>query len=276
MKTTLLLFISLLCLNITNAQLTKAQVYDFQVGDVFQVKTNGAGVGPKPIETDTIVAKYYSSGMDTLVYVKKHLYYVGPFMQNPPIFNYSIDTVLITNLNAPAGHFTDISCLPATDTMMIDSCGNSYERLHSNSDTSCFEPLIWYSDLFLGLGGPYYYKYDGTLFGTGIEWYSKTLTYYHSNQYGECGTYQPVASLNDLVLDEEVKIFPVPATSEIQLEANLPITAYTIYSISCLESIQKGTINSGNTIDVSSLKSGIYLLELRFSDSMKTVRFIKQ
>lgn len=277
MKTVLLLFISCLSLNTNFAQLTNAQVYNFAVGDVFQVKYDGPGVGPKPIETDTVIAKYYSSGMDSLFYIMNHLEYVGSFMQNPPIYNYYIDTVIITNLNALANHFNYFnSCRPTSDTVMISSCGFTFERLHSNHADTCFEPPIWYSDLYPGLGGPYYYMYDPSLFGTGQEWYSKTLNYYHSNQHGECGTYQSVASLNDFSLDFEVNIFPVPATSEIQIEAALPITDYAIYSMNGLELLQNEKINSSGKIDLSSLQAGGYLLQISSSDRVKKIKFIKQ
>lgn len=274
MKLTLLVFISCLSLNTNYAQLTNAQVYDFEVGDVFQVKYANSSTGPKPIETDTVVAKYYSNGMDSLFYVMNHLVYVGSYMQSPPIYNYSIDTVIITNLNAPAQHFTYFTCLLASDTVMTSSCGVTFERLHSNYDTSCFEPQTWYSDLCPGLGGPYYYAYDPSLVGSSSEWYSKKLSYYNSNQHGECGVYQDVASLKDLALDFEVKVFPVPAIAEIQIEMSLPVTSYRIYSLSGTESIREGMIHSGGKIDVSSLKPGVYLLELSSSENKKTVRFM--
>ncbi|MDF3027796.1 MAG: Secretion system C-terminal sorting domain [Fluviicola sp.] len=278
MKTLLFLFISCFSLKMSYAQPSNAQIYDFDIGDVFQVNSMGSYPGPPIplIQTDTVIAKYYSNGMDTLYYVINRLDYVQGFMQTPSFYDYYIDTLVVTNLNAPAAHFTSTSCLPVTDTLLVSACGVTYERLHSNHDTSCFEPQIWYSDLYLGLGGPYYYRFDPTAPIQGGDWFSKTLIYYHSAQHGECGVFQSVASLDDLSLDFEVKVFPIPASKEIRIESAFPLTAYRIYSFNGAETMQKGMIGSDGSIDISSLHPGVYFLEMSSSDSMKTARFIKQ
>ena len=271
----ILLFICLLFnFQCSFAQLTNEQVYDFEVGDVFQVKFAGSVPGA-PTETDTIIAKFYSSGMDTLFYVKSHFQYNPGYMQSPASYNYSIDTMAITYLTDPAQHYGYGSCLPPTDSVRVDNCGNSFIRLQSNHDSTCFEPIIWFSDLYYGLGGPYYYLNDGTALPA--LWYSKTLTYYNTQQHGECGTFQSYASINELNTFS-IELAPNPVENALRIIVNNaePLLDYAIYSSSGML-LSDGTITwASEEIDLSTLEKGYYFLQVRSGTEMSSLPFVKE
>src|SRR4051812_21745565 len=62
-----------------NDTLTRAQVYNFNVGDTFDYEISGGGINnPIPYsfgyERQIVEAKYYSSGLDTLFLILKTVY----------------------------------------------------------------------------------------------------------------------------------------------------------------------------------------------------------
>ena len=263
-------------INTSYAQLTNGQVYDFQPGDVFQVTYGSGYPGPSPIVTDTIIGKSFTAGMDSITYVISRLSYTGANSQgNPPIYNYSIDTILITNLNAPATHFTYTSCLPTSDSTFTDSCGSLYAQRFSNFDTTCFEPPIWNSILYQGLGGPYYYRFDASISGSSNDWYSKTLTYYNSSVYGECGTLKTFTSIKENGI-KTVKTYPNPAKNEITVETENPNnTTLHLYDIIGKEVLQQTLYTNKTTISIQKLPKGVYTIAIVENHAIRTSKLIK-
>jgi hypothetical protein len=156
---------------------------------------------------------------------------------------------------------------------MIDDCGITFERLHSNYDTTCFEPPNWHSDLYYGLGGPYYYTYDPSIIGGGT-WHSKTLTYYNSAQYGECGIFQSFVGLNEPDEIKTITVSPNPVVNTLKITTELEKWNYTILS-SAGKILKMDNMNGKtNSIDVSSLNSGYYFL-LIIGNSTETIPFVK-
>lgn len=262
MKKTITFLLFIICVSQTNAQLTNSQVYNFEIGDVFQITFSAGFPGPHPVVVDTIVNKTYSTGLDSIIYTVNRLEYLAPATFGAPAtFNYSVETLIITNLSLHADHYTYSTCLPATDTMIIGNCNETIERLHSNFDTTCFEPSTWYSDLYEGLGGPYYYSYDPTISGSGNDWYSKTLSYYNTSQHGECGTLLSFVGLNELV-EINVNVFPKPASDKLHVKTQFQQCRYKI--ISATGSLIKSGSNQEHEfeIDISLLQKGIYTIEI--------------
>ena len=81
-----------------------------------------------------------------------------------------------------------------------------------------------------------------------------------------------------LSIDEEniskVSIFPNPVTDVIQVTGNLSFTSYSIYNISG-QQVLSGAIDD-NKIEVLSLTSGVYLLNLENNDTSQTLKLIKE
>jgi len=156
----------------SNAQLTRGQVYNFEVGDVHHKKGIyiASGSGGSTTEADTIIYKSFSTGLDSITYhIKRKTYDLSSSSGWTLSITESVDTVVITNLSQPASHLSASSCLPVTDTSFSNGCGMYVERKISNYDTSCFEPEVWHSDLIPGLGGPYYDK-SSVVNGIDVSW----------------------------------------------------------------------------------------------------------
>lgn len=178
----LLLFLLFVSSFQLNAQMTNAEVYNFEIGDVHQTKLSGTNP-PIRYHLDTIVGKVF--GADSITYtIQRKEFFNGP-SPTYPIFNTSIETLIITNLTSYVDHFYYPSCLPAEDTTIIGSCGEEVNKRESVWDSTCFEPPIWTSTIHEGLGGPYHDVYD---FSVSAD-YQYELIYSNTSQWGECGNY---------------------------------------------------------------------------------------
>lgn len=75
-----------------------------------------------------------------------------------------------------------------------------------------------------------------------------------------------------------IKVFPVPASTSLTVDINLPTS--DLYQISVFDLngeliLQTSIENSANTIDVSGLKNGIYQILIENEDQVRHSRFIK-
>ena len=81
-----------------------------------------------------------------------------------------------------------------------------------------------------------------------------------------------------LSMEEEnlsnVSIFPNPATDFAQITGDLSFTSYSIYNISG-QQVLSGAIDD-NKIEVLSLTSGVYFLNLESDASSQTLRLVKK
>ncbi|MDC0257852.1 hypothetical protein OAK35_03810 [Crocinitomicaceae bacterium] len=167
------------------AQMTNAEVYNFEVGDVLQ--TSIAALGGPFFYLDTITQKTIVA--DTVYYTIKR---VNLETFGPTIVFVSISQVskqyILSALTFPLGQG---SCLPPIDTMFIGDCGQNVYKQSSSYDSTCFEPNIWYAEWYEGLGGPYAYV-DNVVDGI---YYETELIYSNTQQWGECGSYSSYETL---------------------------------------------------------------------------------
>lgn len=263
------------CATWSKAQLTNGEVYDYEIGDVHQVKgvnING-GSASSTIRTDTIIFKSYSAGLDSITYyIKRHDYSSPVVMGGPNLIAEYVDTFTIVDLNQLAFHFSPTSCLPPTDTSFTDTCGVYYERLSSNFDTSCFEPNIWYSDLHSGLGGPYHYE-SNTVGGYTTNW---KLIYHNTTQNGECGTPIVVVGINEKHLTR-LKLYPNPSNGEFLIE--IPDFNGERYSVSIVDvsgvELQTFKIDTkSKTMDLKKYSAGIYFVQLTLKGNIVSIERI--
>lgn len=86
----------------------------------------------------------------------------------------------------------------------------------------------------------------------------------------------PVSSINETTI-ESLKIFPSPAESILTVTTDaILITNISILDIKGRVVWNTSPLNSRSTIDVSSLKSGVYLITVSTEKGKETRRFIKQ
>ncbi len=248
-----------------HAQLTNAQVYDFAVGDVFQVKYE-PGI-PPAYRTDTVIAKYYSPGMDTLFYTYRRVNYTPSYMSNPATTYVSTITEAIINLNQPAPHFNYNSCLPPTDSMDTLACGADAWIRESTSDSTCFEPPYWISTLIAGKGGPYVYSFDPSI--PGSNWWSSTLVYSNTAADGPCGTFYSIAGIEE---QEQLAfaIYPNPVHDEVTVSSEAVDWEYELCTMTGAR-VLNGTGSYQTTLDLSSVPTGMYFLKV-LSDGRSGVK----
>lgn len=87
-----------------------------------------------------------------------------------------------------------------------------------------------------------------------------------------------ILSVQESYQETDVKLYPVPASNELFLTSNIYYNSYEIMQVSG-QLISKNTIDTRQSINVSSLKSGVYLVKL-YNDVnpllTTTRRFIKE
>lgn len=73
----------------------------------------------------------------------------------------------------------------------------------------------------------------------------------------------------------KVSIFPNPATDFVQVNSNAVIISYSIYTISG-QQVLSGSMDDTHSIEVLSLTSGIYLLNIKGNNASQTLKLIKE
>lgn len=122
MRTSITLLVLSLLASTASAQsiLTNGEIYDYQVGDVFQTRGQSANImgqqAPPGIYTDTILSREEIDGGTGILYTMKHWHVAYQFMQAPVVTS-SIDTLIVTDLDLVPD--TLYSFLEPADTLMI-------------------------------------------------------------------------------------------------------------------------------------------------------------
>ena len=219
-KTTLKIIFSLIGLPLSSlSQLTEGQVYNYEVGDVLETVFTTNSMPPVTYYLDTIVDKVINGNFITYT-INRKIKYDGP----PPYPQYNSTTeTLFVNTTATASHTSWMSsCLPFVDTTYLGECNQLVWQRESDADTTCFEPPIWYSYLYEGLGGPYYWGDDPTNPGWWVEHY---LLYSNTQQWGECGTLHPwPVGIEELSETDKQPIKVVDMLGrEVKFQPNVPL-----------------------------------------------------
>jgi hypothetical protein len=237
--------------------LTNGEVYDFEVGDIFHISI--ASYGPSggyfgELRNIEIIEKYFSSGGDTVYYVKNILYQgsggFGQFIENVHYFN------LETHL-------------PSIDSIYSDPLMYNGRVVNYRSDSAATWLTIEKLVQGLGIAYEYYYDWEGDV--------SSTVNLIYFNKSGEeWGTPIFVGLKETQEFEKNIKIFPNPATSFITININggQPIEEAIIYNHLGQKALVAVPVN--NTVDVSTLKPGIYFVEIATKEWRERIMFIKK
>jgi hypothetical protein len=270
MKNLTLLFLFVANLSGRSQTFTNAQVYDFAVGDVYQVTRQDVYNPPMSscstttVKTDSILLKYYSAAMDTVFYTI-HTDIYKPFICpsfSPPYFSSYTSTVFYTNLSDTATHFEGWPiCMVPSDTIYNSTSTGCNDKwiYESNTDLPpCFEEPTWSSTFILGAGGPYVILQDPHYSN---QMYTEYLNYYRKGTLS-CGTYYHAPSPMDIFEPEKdrIQLYPNPTINVIHIRAVEENTYYTVTDITGRK-IMDGEIKNA-IIDVSQLQKGIYFISL--------------
>jgi hypothetical protein len=144
-----------------------------------------------------------------------------------------------------------------------------------------FEPVNWpYWDTWIegigsiGQGIIYSGYYNTSPWYTLLCYKQNDLLYYMNPDYTAC--YYPYVSVEEIYAENEIRIFPNPATDYITLNVNKgqQIEQIIIYDHLGQKVLEANQVN--NTVDVSGLKSGMYLIEVSTKEFTGRQKLIKQ
>jgi hypothetical protein len=251
-----------------NAQLTIGQVFDFDIGDLFQSvgMINGTTI-PPTIINKKITGKALSG--NSVTYTILVGYYTPPSCQNcPATASSTIVTETYTNLNAQLVHANQTSTCIGTKDTLYNHCNKLTSEQHPDPAGSCFEPTLHTTRYVEGAGGPYYDKM--VLNAPNYNSTSLSLQFY-VKQNSSCGnTY---INNEDLQL-KTTSVYPNPAGDYVVVESDTPLAYYTIFDLN--GKLCKADGMQNKYIETAGLSRGIYFINLYSSEnSIKTVKIIK-
>lgn len=93
-----------------------------------------------------------------------------------------------------------------------------------------------------------------------------SLMTWNIGKYNPCGT----TGLKQLSSQHNIVLYPNPAQNLLQTNTNTSYKIYDVLGNLCLSG------NKSNTINIESLKSGVYFIELAYLNSTKKIRFVKE
>jgi hypothetical protein len=270
-----ILFIILAICGFSQKYLTNRQVYNFNVGDVFETEANLLSASYSPAYyLDSISAKWFSASLDTVYYVKVE--YSHRASCGLPCKGFSlgpiIDTFFVTRLDSACGFDTSGKYCPSTRIVYKDTsgqyCGRRVDKVFPTQ--TCFADTLQDSVANLaiswsieGCGGVYFYEYNTNGIPTNGNY--KYLIYYKRHDT-VCGNYVAVG-VNELNSDVKgFTIYPNPASTSITLSYQLNSNNAILKLYNTMgQLLESKTINKNNgTIEdnVSALSGGVYYYTL--------------
>lgn len=257
--------------------LTVGEVYDYEIGDIFQIRYDAVVGAPPTFITDTVVAKtLYSAGDSVNYMIHRVTYspYYGPNQE--PHFTDNVFSVSYTSLGDTALQGQYLSSCPIVDTFYQNSeyCGQAKWVL---STDSCLGPDYGEWWLIAGCGGLYYDTYND---GTGHV--SHLYLEYFKKGALECGTSHSIPlGIAELRSHEaRLSVNPVPSADRVYL--NLESEGLKFSSgrvrVDILDQyghavkhadVDAGEVN-GYQLDIHELPAGVYMLNLADTDQVLT------
>lgn len=283
----------------TQPLMTNAEIYDFNIGDIFETKIGGYST-PPTYSVDTIINKYYSTGLDTVFYIANSYSYTYPAC--PPPCTGSPSTLLghifyYTHLSDTVGKGLgkkpyDLSCIDTagyTGTWVDTTYHNpdfcnaiTTEIKFMNNGPilydSCyiyFEPFYGYDIYGKGLGWISHYYNTCSMGFTNCE--SGTRLVYYKKGSNSCGSYSPiyVTGVTEMTTAAaQLDIYPNPVNSMLTIKTNTTdLQIIDLYDINGKHLIHK-TINGTAELEVNHLENGIYTLSIKNKSSVINKKII--
>ena len=264
-------FIFLVTYAKSQSPLTIGQVYDYAIGDTICYTRTPNLSGPPTSYTETFSQKIVKT--DTLIYQVKLDSYTPPSCMtcsaSSATSNYSFQVV---GLNSMAQHATatNTNCTTLFDTTYINNCGTTVMYRKNNVTSSCFEPTMFSSIIYQGIGLFYSYTENNSLPpGYGFQ---TELRYYHKVGQPRCdGNGQPLI-IKENELWNQISVFPNPVTdnklvikNSLKEKINLALYAIDgqkVYGIETIDSYQELQLN---------FVKGIYFLKLTNSNNNESI-----
>jgi hypothetical protein len=254
--------------------MTLGEIYDFNIGDIFEYKRHGNGTPPNN-QRVTITNKYTTT--DTVFYGRLResygvIYVPTPTPHADTVFVTSNDTIYYTNLNVLITDYDSYFIYDTTIYYPEDYCGILINAHLGMTDTTTFEPPTVDREYGRGLG---LVNSLDIWADNGGEPYGFYMTYYKKGII-ECGISDPLTvSINSTnAYTPYLNIYPNPTPSTLTIQ-----NASGLYH---LTDITGKTLLSGLasgetfTLDISALSSGVYFLTLSEDGQQVVRKVIKQ
>ncbi len=283
--------------NIGVKNLTLADVYNFEVGDILHVRDYIEGYYFKERKVvQRILSKSLNS--DNVTYKVEISYNESQRIPEGEIFSAGVDTV--TRQFSFQSDYESLNELPCKavwrnggvfsheakyNYQYIDSRTSFMSKtlaslnFYSPENDSCYEEIVDGIPMFMefieGLGGPYYSVYKENFPFSTTE--GEQLVYYKKGSK-EWGTpYNLVLGVYANKLNMAISLSPNPTTDRLKvLSEGIQNTIYKVYNIEGREMLTGNLFNTEESIDVNSLKTGIYsLMIMKEGGVVYTSRFVK-
>lgn len=279
-KSLIILFVFGLYFSIHGQELmTIREVFNFEVGDKFQIKGEADNEPPNADRIE-IIGKYYSANEDTLYYIRFHdSYYSNVIWGEDPYLEYHFwiktDTVFYTNLDSSIVNYDH----GFESNQYIENssklCGSLINGCSYASGPG-FEDDYITNEYGQGLGQTYAYYFSGQ--GNAVLW-SNSLFYYKKGD-NECGSPDTLTVGIDEITSQvsEFSVYPNPVNSVLYIENDSQVDNFHFTIINSRGQIimsmpMKGKQTSINTTD---LAPGIYFVKINNGNKLITRKFIKK
>lgn len=301
-----LFFVFLFCsvgVTDTKAQalMTVADVYNFNIGDIFVTQSGGVDTPPN-YTRKTITNKYYDPTGDTLYYVYDQNSY--QLCYPPPCTGLTtsyVDLVVsYTNLDDTLGAGLGVPpTSPCIDTAGFTGTwlyGNYYDTLYCNTLKTSILQMQGMPDLFdscwyyfepiwnlyaygKGLGEIEHRYFDCT---TDPDCGWRTFLVYYNKGIDSCGTMPQMADVNIGLLEfntnNRISIYPNPGNDVLNLEYPVRSNPVQVQISDGLGKVvlQKQLTSSLGQFSVGHLAPGIHSIRVTDQHNVRTTKWIKQ
>ena len=249
---------------------TTGEVYNFEVGDVFQSTITHSN-GPPTTVTEIIVEKTLYPAGDSVNYGIHRLTYTPPSGPGlPPVFSDQVISKTYFSLDEPAWQWE-----MQYDTLYVNPgmCGMAVWEIGTGDPLG---PNYGYSRFVQGCGGPYSHSYSDQT----NQWQNVDLTYFQKGAV-ECGTLQsiPVGIAETVEQQVSLSIQPVPSSDQVTVQmigVNGWLSGEIELSIIDLQgrTLKRTVVNAnqinGLQIDIHELPAGAYILNLSVEGRVRT------
>jgi len=247
--------------------LTVGEVFDFSIGDKFQI-SGKAGGQPPNCDRITITGRFYSVNRDTLFYLRSHDSYYTSMLFEPPYIEYHFwtktDTVFYTDLDSSISNFwvpydSSMYAYDTIDFIAENYCDSVINGCHY--EKNAFEPDIIIKQFGKGLGGVEDYYFSASAIPNNVVW-DNVLIYYQKNGIS-CGTPDTTAvSVSENLMEEGLTIFPNPVSDRLWIRnpGNMVILYVEINEILGKTVFRQNMNAVSSGVDVTAIPEGVYVM----------------
>jgi hypothetical protein len=269
------------------------QVFDFNVGDIFQYKSSLQNQPPNAL-TNEVIDKYYSENGDTLFYVMHCSYYTSDYEFNPEphlVYNFGEGTVIkeYTNLDSPILDYFPHLRYDTLVAIYVDDF--NYDTIVENSILLCDRFSNGFDCSFAASAvEPNYYNYrfgeglgiirENICYETGEPWLcpniAKSLTFYSKGDE-ICGTMDSLTFNPQFTekIDFEIFLDPVADYLFIRFDETNPVLI-ELFDLNGRKITQEIMESKSFQLDLTWLKSGMYVVRITSENKVVTKKIVKE